>query len=217
MTLRPILAPLVGAAICFMMTPRPYAAATNAANAFIAHYAARAVNDDNSDGGRIDIYIERWSPARDREKLVNAMKIGPDKLLDALDSMHLVRAGVLLMPGVQAVGPRVRSPRPRNLYYTQRIDGPSGGQIVVAADQHIGLGHYERWGASEDAEFTLIDIRLGTDGSGIAKAAAPTEVAYNAAAKAFEVKDFAKQPVRLRDVKAEAPDRIVSARYYQPR
>jgi len=219
MTLRPILAPLVGAAICFLLTPRPYAAATTTAiNGFIAHYVARGINSDNSDAGRFDIYIERWSPAEDRDKLVNAMKSGPDQLLATLDhSMHLIRAGVLLMPGVQAVGPRVRSPRPRNFYYAQQIDGPLGRQIVLAADQHIGLGHYERWGASEDAEFTLIDIRLGADGSGIAKTAAATEVAYNAAANVLEVKDFAKQPVRLRDVKAEAPDRIVSARYYQPK
>ena len=214
--IRPILAPLVGAALCFLLAPRPYAAAT-ATNAFIAHYVARAVDAaDNGDDGRIDIYIERWSSSQHRGALVEAMNNGPERLLPALESMR-IRDGVLLMPGVQAVGPRVRSPRPRNLFYTQLVEGSGGRQIVVAADQHIGLGHYERWGAAEDPEFTLIDIRLGPDGSGVAKAATATEVAYNATAQTFEIKDFASQPVRLREVKAATAERIVSARYYQPR
>ena len=214
MDFRPILAPVLGLALCFTFSLRPGATTRDAAVA--AHYVARAVSaTDNMDLGRIDIYIERWSADSDQDRLLAAVRGGADKLLPALETLKL-RVGVLTMPGVQASGPRVRSPRPRNLQYTRQIDTPAGRQIVIAANQHVGLGEYERWGASEDREFTLVDIRIGKDGTGIGKAASASGVAYNEKTKILEVKDFTKEPVRLRDVRLEQPERTAFARYYQP-
>ena len=214
MDFRPILAPVLGLVLCFTFSPRPGATARTAA--VLAHYVARAVSiADNMDLGRIDIYIERWSPDSDHQQLLNAARRGPDTLLPTLDTMKL-RVGVLTMPGVQASGPRVRSPRPRNLQYARQIETPAGRQVVVAANQHVGLGEYERWGASQDADFTLIDVRLGPDGTGIGKAAAAAGVTYNEKTKALEVKDFGTAPMRLRDVRLEQPERTAFARYYQP-
>ena len=214
MEFRPILAPLLGLALCFTMSPRPGAAVNQA---FVAHYVARAVDvTEAKDAGRIDVYIERWSTNEERDTLVGALKHGPDTLLSTLESVRR-RAGVLLIPGVHGDGARVRSPRPRNLLYAQQLETQAGRHIVFAADRHVGLGQYERWGAPDDPEFTLIDIRFGPDGTGIGKAAAPTQVAYDAAANILTVKDFGKEPVRLRDVQSQAADRIVTARYYGPR
>jgi len=214
MDFRPILAPVLGLVLCFAFSPRPGAITKDAA--VIAHYVGRAVSSvDKMDLGRIDIYIERWSPDADQEKLLGAVRKGADTLLPTLETVKL-RLGVLTMPGVQASGPRVRSPRPRNLQYARQIETAAGRQIVIAARQHVGLGEYERWGASEDPEFTLIDIRLGADGKGVGKAAPATKVAYNEKTKILEVKDFGQEPVRLRDVKLEQPERTAFARYYQP-
>jgi hypothetical protein len=199
-TFRPILAPLVGAALCFLVSPRPDAATSDSV---VAHYVGRAVSvADEKDAGRIDIYIERWSTDQARDALVDALKTGPDRLLPALQKLRY-RNGVLTMPGVQAAGPRVRSPRPRNLVFTRRIETPTGVQIVVAADQHVGLGEYERWGVSEEPEFTLIDIRLAKDGAGVGKVAPAANVVYNTEKKTIEVGDYDKAPVRMRDVKSE--------------
>jgi hypothetical protein len=199
-TFRPILAPLVGAALCFLISPRPDAAMTDS---LVAHYAARAVSvADDKDVGRIDIYIERWSTDEKRDTLVEALKRGPDKLLPTLEKLKY-RDGVLTMPGVQGAGPRVRSPRPRNLVFTRRIETPAGLQIVVAADRHVGLGEYARWGVSEDPEFTLIDIRIAKDGTGIGKAASATNVVYNKQKNIIEVGDYEKAPVRLKGIQAE--------------
>jgi len=214
MDFRPILAPVLGLALCFTFSPRPGAITKDAA--VVAHYVGRAVSVvDKMDVGRIDIYIERWSPDADQDKLHGAVQKGADTLLPTLETVKL-RLGVLTMPGVQASGPRVRSPRPRNLQYAREIETKDGRQIVVAADQHLGLGVYERWGASEDRDFTLIDIRLGADGTGVGKAAPATKVAYNEKTKILEVKDFSKEPVTLRNVKLEKPERTAFARYYQP-
>jgi hypothetical protein len=213
MDFRPILAPVLGLALCSTFSPRPGATAKDAV---VAHYTGRAVSiTDDKDVGRIDIYIERWSPAADQDKLLGAVRSGADKLLPTLETVRQ-RFGVLTFPGVQASGPRVRSPRPRNLQYTRQIETSAGRQIVIAADQHVGLGEYERWGVSADPDFTLIDIRFGPNGVGVGKAAPATKVAYNETTKVLEVKDFSKEPVRLRDVRLEAPERSAFPRYYQP-
>ena len=126
-SLRPILAPLVGAAICFLLTPQPRAATKDA---FVAHYVGRAISVlDNRDAGRIDIYIERWSPDDHRERLIGALKTGPATLLPALDAVRH-RVGVLMMPGVQGAGPRVRSPRPRNLLFTRQRKAVRCGRVM---------------------------------------------------------------------------------------
>jgi hypothetical protein len=199
-TFRPILAPLVGAALCFLVSPRPGAAT---GDSLVAHYVARAVSTaDDADAGRIDIYIERWSTDEALDALVAALKNGPDKLLPALQKLRY-RNGVLTMPGVQGAGARSRTPRPRNLVFTQQIDTPTGRRIIVAADRHVGLGEYERWGASEEPEFTLIEIRLPKDGAGIGKAAVASNVVYNNENNTLEVAGYEKAPVRLKDIKAE--------------
>src|SRR2546423_13371393 len=199
--------------LCSASSRRP---AATAKDALVAHYVGRAVSiTDDKDVGRIDIYIERWSPDSDQEKLLGAVKSGADRLLPTLETVKQ-RFGVLTMPGVQASGPRVRSPRPRNLQYSRQIETAAGRKIVVAADEHVGLGEYARWGVSADHDFTLIDIRLGPNGIGVGKAAPATKVAYNEATKILEVKDFSKEPVRLRDVRLEEPERSAFARYYQP-
>jgi hypothetical protein len=219
MDFRPILAPVLGLALCFTFSPRPGAtgaAATTGKDALVAHYVGRAVSiTDDKDVGRIDIYIERWSPDSDQEKLLGAVRGGADKLLPTLETVQQ-RFGVLTMPGVQASGPRVRSPRPRNLQYARQIETSAGRQIVVAADRHVGLGEYARWGVSADPDFTLIDIRFGPNGPGVGKAVPAGKVAYNEKTKIIEAKDFGNEPVRLRDVRMEEPERTAFARYYQP-
>jgi hypothetical protein len=207
-TFRPIFAPILGAALCFLVSPRPDAAQSNS---LVAHYVARAVSvTDEKDAGRIDIYIERWSTDQRRDALVEALKGGPEKLLPTLQRLKY-RDGVLTMPGVQGAGPRVRSPRPRNLVFTRQIETPAGLQIVVAADRHVGLGEYERWGVSEDPEFTLIDIRIAKDGTGIGKAAPAAKVVFNKDKNLVEVADYEKAPVRLKDITTEVTT-AVSAR-----
>jgi hypothetical protein len=197
--LRSIAAPLFGLALCFIVTPRPRAVVKEMP---IAHFAGRAVDiADHADDGPIDIMIERWSTDKERDDLVQRFVThGPSELLTALDDVR-VRAGVILMPGVQATGARARGRRSRNLMFARQIDTPAGRQLIVASGTHVGLGEYARWGASADNEFTLIDIRFGPDGKGVGKAASPNNVRYNKATGTIEIADYAKEPARLIDVK----------------
>src|SRR5207244_3108602 len=65
----------------------------------------------------------------------------------------LPEAGVVLVPGVQALGARVRSRRTRIVQFAREIQTPAGRQVVVATDQHLGFGEVPantRIGVSSD-------------------------------------------------------------------
>src|ERR687883_1481495 len=100
MDFRPILAPVLGLALCFTFSLRPGATTRDAAVA--AHYVARAVSaTDNMDLGRIDIYIERWSADGDQDRLLAAVRGGGDKLVPAPETLKLRVCG-LTVPGAAA-------------------------------------------------------------------------------------------------------------------
>jgi hypothetical protein len=200
LSLRPILAPLLGAAICFAVTPR---LDVSARTPLVDRLVASAVNvTDNSYAGKIEIYIERWSSDTEFEALLGALKSGPDQLLPTLESIRYPLA-ILTIPGVQGLGLRVRDPWPRPLRFARQIETPAGRQIILAADRHLGLGELPRWGVSSNQEFAFVDIRFGKDGKGIGKVAAATDVAYSPVTKMFEMKDYENQAARLLEVTEE--------------
>jgi hypothetical protein len=199
-TLRPILSPLIGAAICFAVSPRPNASVQTK---FADRLLAKAVSTaDEKYAGRIEIFIEHWSPDEAVDRLATAFKEGPDHLLPALETNRR-QVGVLMVPGVQGVGPRVRSPWPRDLLFARQVETPNGRQIILAGDRHLGIGELPRWGVSSNQEFTLVDIRIGKDGTGVGKIASEKDVEYNPVTKTFEVKNYESQAVRLVDVASE--------------
>jgi hypothetical protein len=215
-TLRPILAPLVGAAICFAVSPRPGATARQA---MTARYIARAVAvADAKDAGPIEIVIERWSSDEDLQTLRAALA---DSATGNLPVFRQARpeAGVLMMPGVQALGERVRHPRALTFQFARATDTPAGRQVVVATDQHFGFGEapvstrviaanpaesVARTVAPSRSEFTLLEIRFGPDGKGIGKMAPAAKVAFNKVKNIFEIENYADQPARLVEVKSAA-------------
>jgi hypothetical protein len=202
--LRSILAPVLGAVICFLVAPRPAAVR----GTHVAHFSARAVSvADNTDQGPIDILIERWSTDAERDALQGTIvDRGPADLLAALHKNVKRRAGVVLLPGVGNLGARVRTRTPKNVLFAREVVTKAGRQLVVATDQHIGVGEPRIYSRAELQEFNLLDIRIGPDGKGIGKLAAATGVAFNSQTKTFEVADYTKQPVRLIDVRVEKSD-----------
>jgi hypothetical protein len=201
MSLRPILAPLVGAALCFLVIPRPDVAARGAVLEQFVAKAMSVLDPDETD--RIDIYIQRWSTDEELDALRGKLLTGyPGELLPALEQLRR-RAGVVLMPGVQAHGARVRTRTPKNLLFAREIVTPTGRQVIVASDEHLGLGEASLEARREIHEFNLLDIRFGADDTGVGKLATATDVVYSPATKILEVKNYATKPVRLIDVRSE--------------
>jgi len=203
-SLRPIVAPLVAAAVCLSLSPRT--GATTNVRTFAEQLVATAVSAPDAGGvvgGRIDITIERWSTDAERESLRGALdKNDPAALLLRLGKVFR-RAGVVQMPGAQGVGARARGRRVRNLKFAQEIKTPTGRQLIVVADQHLGFGESGRAFESRQPEFTLVDIRLGPDGQGVGKLAPAANVTFNTRSRMFEVENYVSQPVRLSGVRSE--------------
>src|SRR3954469_16843174 len=77
---------------------------------FPAQFVARAISVSSpEDVGPIEIYVERWSTDDELGKLLGTLREGrPGELRTVLERQR-VRAGVVLMPGVQGHGERVRT------------------------------------------------------------------------------------------------------------
>src|SRR5438874_11730150 len=200
--LRTIFATVCAAAVCLAFGPKPNAATTSP---IIAHFAAKApyVGDPGAPA-HIDIMIERWSTDKDLENLRGALvKDGGPGLLPVLQGM-IRRAGVVLIPGVQASGARARLRHPFNVYFARQIESPKGRQVILGADHYLAFGQpTSHW--PEDFEFSLVDIRIGPDGKGVGKVARAGNIVYNKDAKIIEFADFGKAPAQLTEVKLDMP------------
>jgi len=173
---------------------------------FPGRFVARAISVSGAeDTGRIDIYVERWSTDDELDKLLKTLKEGKrDKLLTVLER-EPYRAGVLLMPGVQAHGDRARTRTPKNLKFAREIITPAGRQVILASAEHLGLGESRLDARKERYEFSLMDIRFGPDGTGVGKVAAAGDVVYNPKTKMLELRNYDTKPARL--VKVESVNR----------
>src|SRR6059058_2295075 len=177
-------------------------------NEFAAHLAARAISVSSpEDVGPIDIYVERWSTDEELHKLLGTLEKGePSELYTVLEHQR-VRAGIVLMPGVQAHGERARIRTPKNFQFAREIISPAGRQVILASDERLGLGDTQLDARREIYEFSLMDIRFGPDGTGVAKVATARDVVYNPETKILELKDYETKPVRLVSVKSAKPDK----------
>jgi hypothetical protein len=208
--LRTLFATVCAATLCLALTPKPDAAQlanknlpTNKTSPILAHFAAKAPYEgDSGAASRIDFMIERWSTDEEVDNLRGALASnGAKGLLPALQKMPL-RAGVVLIPGVHGQGARVRLRRPFNVYFARQIKTDKGLQVILGADHYLAFGQPTLdW--PEDVEFSLVDIRLGPDGTGVGKVARAGGVAYNKDAKMIEIANYSKAPTQLTEVKAE--------------
>jgi hypothetical protein len=218
--LRPILAPIIGAAICFGVSQSGAALK----DPTIAQFAARAVSpSDTADMGPVEIRITRWSTDQDLQDLRAALNDkSPSSMVLPAFRRAQPEAGIVLMPGMQGLGERSRIQQALTFQFARQIDSPSGSQIVIATDHHFRFGEppvrHLDYGATIDKpetgtladpapepEFTLLDIRFGPDGNGVGKMAPAAKVAYNATKKIFEIENYAAEPVRLTAVKSTKP------------
>jgi hypothetical protein len=200
-SLRLVLAPLAGAAICLLAGAWPGAAGRAP---LAEQLTARAVSiAGDEDTGRVGIYIERWSTDAEFEAVRTALVRGDHE--GVLRALHAYRGrvGVMLLPGVQGRGARVRERTPKNLLFAREVEAPAGRRILVASDQHLGLGESQLEARKEAYELSLVEIRLGRDGIGTGKVVAPPDVVYDPDTRGLTARNFLSLPVRLVDVRAD--------------
>jgi hypothetical protein len=166
---------------------------------------AFAVNMSNIGPGAsavVEIDIDRWSTAAEREKLITTMlEKNADALLRELQKMPT--HGRFSIPGL--VGPDPHQLRLGNpLRYTWQTAQPEGGRrIVIATDRYIGFAEARNQPRTIDYPFTLFEIRVNKAGEGEGKMAVATKISFDKKKKTIELENYSSEPVRLNNVKVK--------------
>jgi hypothetical protein len=160
-------------------------------------YTAAAMNINNGRAGNIDITVNRWSTDKQRDALMAvAVQKGPEKLLDALQSMPAV--GHFGAPGTLSW----------DIHFARKMPLPDGGErVVLITDRRIGFWEAANQPRSIDYPFTFIDIRLNRDGEGEGKMSLATKVIYDKKENMISLENFQTSPVMLTNVRREAVTR----------
>lgn len=156
-------------------------------------FAIDVNNMGQSHSGTIDIEITRWSSDAERDALAKTfLEKGPQKLLDALQDSK--RVGYI--KGVQRLGWDLRFARQNQL-----DEGVT--QILLLTDRPIGFAEARNQTRTMDYPFTLIDLRIKQDGTGVGKAAVATKIVFNKKKNVVELENYSSEPVRLNNIKID--------------
>ncbi len=150
--------------------------------------------------GLVDIRINRWSTAAEREKVITTMvDKGQDALLSLLQD--LPTKGRLSFPSHQG-------PDPTNMRlgwdirYAWTTPLPEGGhRIIVALDRYMSFQEVRNQPRTVDYPFTLIEIHMTKDGKGEGKMAYGTKITFDKKTKTVELENYSTEPVRLNEIK----------------
>lgn len=150
----------------------------------------------------VDINIDRWSTAKERELLITTMvEKNSDALLRELQKMP--SHGRFRIPGLQGPDPhQLRLGNP--LRYAWQTPTPEGGRrIVIATDRYIGFAEARNQPRTIDYPFTLFEIRVNKAGEGEGKMAVATKISFDKKKNAIELENYGSEPVRLNNLKVK--------------
>ena len=159
-------------------------------------FTAFAVNLDGTaiaptGAGVVEILVERYSTDAERDRLLKAlMEKGPETLLDTLQS--LPRVGYIRTPN--SIG--------YDLHYARKAPLPEGGErVTLATDRYIGFWEAANRPRTIDYPFTVIELRLNSDGVGEGKMSIATKITMDKDKKQIELENYGTQPVLLNNVR----------------
>jgi hypothetical protein len=153
--------------------------------------ATAIVNNNLGSGvGTVLIDITRWSTESEQKMLAEALKKGPEALLDALQDAR--PTGTIRTPDSIAY----------DLRFAHSSPGQDGGRrIVLATDRPIGFWEARARPRTIDYPFTVIQMEIGKEGRGKGTLSFATKIV--ARGNVIELENFATAPVMLTEIKAE--------------
>ena len=148
--------------------------------------------------GTVDIVIERWSTPQETSNLKAVLlEKGDHELLSALQKTK-PRCGYV----------RSSTSLSWDIYFARETELPSGGRrIVVASDRPVGIWEARNQGRSMDYQFSLAEIRLGSDGRGEGKAIPYAQLTFDKDENTLEIENYQREPVRLNEVTVIEPEK----------
>ena len=163
-----------------------------------AKFSATAVNLDwmtaPTGVSKVDITINRWSTAAERDRLLKAVvEKGPEKLLDVLQDIRPV--GSIRTPNSLAY----------DLRFAHRIPSDEGGErILLATDRYMSFWEAANRPRSSEYPFMLIELRVNRDGVGEGKLSIAAKITADRKNNAIVLEDYGTQPVMLTQVKRQS-------------
>src|SRR6266446_2280387 len=202
----------------FLVSVAPAPAQKQTTVAGPVNFTAKSANIGES-GIPIKISILRWSTDEERKPLVAALDPAAQAAAQAAaaaggrggrggdarpaDPIAALTAALGKAPTVgylwtsEVVGYSIK--------YAYRIPLPDGGdRIILVTDRRLGAGT-GGWkvatGTPTDYEFTLIELRMDSKGSGEGKASLTSKVIFENEAKTLALDNYAATPAVLQNVK----------------
>ena len=168
----------------------------------ITAFAINMSNIATGSNATVDITIDRWSTAEERENfIVTMVEQGPDALLKALQKAPV--KGRFRIPGLQGRDP-YNLRLGHDLRYAWQVPLDEGGRrIVIATDRYIGFQEARNNSRTMDYPFTFIEIRVNKDGEGEGKMAVATKISFDKNTKTIELENYSSEPVRLNALKVK--------------
>jgi hypothetical protein len=168
----------------------------------IRAFAVNMTNIATGANGILEITIDRWSTAAERQQLITTMiEKGQDKLLDALQKVPV--KGRIRLPNWQG-------PDPNNyrlgwdLRYTWHNKLPEGGErIMIATDRYMSFWELRNQPRTVDYPFTFLEIHFPKEGKGQGSMALANQIKFDKKKNVVELEQFSAGDIRLNEVTVE--------------
>ena len=151
----------------------------------------------------IQITINKWSSAAQRERLINTFfEKKQDGLLRALEDEPDL--GRFNFPGYMGPDPNNTMRLGTAIRYAWSHPGEDGGRrIVIITPRVIGFREATNQPRTYDYPFTLFEMRFNADGKGVGKYAVATAINFDKKKNVIELENYSSEPVRLNELKLE--------------
>ena len=186
----------IGAAALLVSALLLSQAVSHAQAANAERYSATTVDFHAPPGAAVipvDINIRRWSTDAERDMLFTLFtEKGQNALLEALRKMPSV--GRIQTPG--SVGYDMR--------FASRTTSPGGlERIMLVTDRPIGFAEASAQGRTLDYPFSVIEMRVGSDGKGEGRLTVATKFMFDPGTRVMVLENYNDVPVRLQSVRKE--------------
>jgi len=151
----------------------------------------------------IEITINRWSSAPQRERLIQTfLDKKQEGLLRALEDEP--ELGRFKFPGYMGPDPNSTMRLGTSIRYAMNHPGEDGGRrLVIITPRIIGFAETRNRPRSYDYPFTLFEMRFDKSGKGEGRMAYATQITFNKKKNAIELEYYSSEPVRLNNLKLE--------------
>jgi hypothetical protein len=140
----------------------------------------------------IDILVERYSTPAERDLVYNTMLEAPKQLLNVIQKLPRVGA----IRGASSIG--------WDLRYAWRTPGPNNTErVTIITDRPISFWEAANQPRTIDYPFTVIELRIGSNGRGEGRMAVGAKVSMDKETKTIVLENFNATTVMLNDVRRE--------------